>query len=881
MDAIARFFMKAGMLFRREKFNSELEEEMSFHREQKEKELREAGVAPEAAHQAAAREFGNPTRLKEQSYEVMGFRFETVWQDLHFALRQLRRSLGFTLTAILMLALGIGASVAIFAFVDAALIKPLPYKDPTRLVDVNERAKMFPRSNLSYQDYVDWKKMNRVFSALEAYGGGGYLLSTPSGVEPVQAARVSAGFFRVLGVTPALGRDFYDGEDQPGAADTVIVTYATWQARFGGRKDILGQTVKLDDKPHTIIGVLPASFQFAPRGKAEFWATMHTLTSCEKRRSCHNLYGVARLKDGVTVQMALAEMTSIAKQLEVQYPVSNRGQGASVMPLYEEIVGDIRPILLVLLGGAGLLLLIACVNVSSLLLVRSEARKREVAVRGALGASPARLVRQFITEALVLTIAGGALGLLCADGAMQVLLRLLSKDMLFYMPYLGGIGLNAHVVAFAGMISLLAAALFALTPVLRLPLAQLREGLTEGGRSSAGTFWRRFGANLVVLELAIAVVLLVGAGLLGKSFYKLLHVELGFQPDHLATVQVVLPETTYAKDPQVVAVSRQILARVSSLPGVKSAALTTELPVSGNGDTNWIRFVGKPYSGEHNEVNQREVSSDYFKTLQAKLVQGRVFTDDEDASKPQVTVINKALARLYFPGEDPVGKKFGDMELTPKSIREIVGVVDDVKEGSLDSEIWPAEYDPTNQNANHYISLVVRTSQDEKLLLPALVGAIHEIDPGIGAIDEITMVQRINESQTAYLHRSSAWLVGGFAAMALLLGVVGLYGVIAYSVSQRTREIGVRMALGAQQSSVYRMILKEAGWLTGFGIVAGLMCSIAVATLMRKVLFGIHTWDVSTLAAVALVLGTSALLASYFPARRAASVNPVEALRAE
>src|SRR6266478_1468397 len=285
MDAIARFFKKAGMLFRREKFSSELEEEMSFHREQKEKELRDSGVAPDAAHHAAALEFGNPTRLKEQSYEVMGFRLETVWQDLHFALRQLRRSLGFTLTAILMLALGIGASVAIFAFVDAALIRPLPYKDPTRLVDVNERAKMFPRSNLSYQDYVDWKKMNEVFSTLEAYGGGGYLLSTPSGVEPVQAARVSAGFFRVLGVTPVLGRDFYDGEDLPGAADTVMVTYATWQSRFGGRKDIVGQTVKLDGTPNTIIGVLPPSFQFAPRGKAEFWATLHTLTSCEKRRA--------------------------------------------------------------------------------------------------------------------------------------------------------------------------------------------------------------------------------------------------------------------------------------------------------------------------------------------------------------------------------------------------------------------------------------------------------------------------------------------------------------------------------------------------------------------------------------------------------------------
>ena len=315
MDPIARFFKKLGTLLRRERFSSELEEEMAFHREQKEQELRAAGLAPDAAHHTAAREFGNATRLKEKSYEVMGFRFETILQDLHFALRQLRRSPGFTSTAILMLALGIGASVAIFAFVDAALIKPLPYLDPNRLIDVNESAKMFPRSNLSYQDYVDWKKMNKSFSAFEAYTGTGYLMNTPSGVEPVQGARVSAGFFRVLGITPILGRDFYDGEDQPGASDNVIATYQTWQERFGGRKDIIGQTVRLDGKPNTIIGVLPATFQFAPRGKAEFWATVHTLTGCEKRRGCHNLYGVARLKDGVTLQMALADMTAIAKQL--------------------------------------------------------------------------------------------------------------------------------------------------------------------------------------------------------------------------------------------------------------------------------------------------------------------------------------------------------------------------------------------------------------------------------------------------------------------------------------------------------------------------------------------------------------------------------------
>jgi predicted permease len=881
MDSVARFFKKLGMLLRREKFNSELEEEMSFHREQKERELRETGVDPEAAHRVAALEFGNATRLKEQSYEVMGFRFETVWQDLHFAFRQLRRSPGFTLTAILMLALGIGASVAIFAFVDAALIKPLPYADPTRLVDVAERGKLWPRSNLSYQDYVDWKRMNKVFSALEAYTGGGYLMKTATGIEPVSAARVTAGFFRVLGVKPILGRDFYDGEDQPSGGDTMILTYHTWQERFGGRKDIIGQTVDLDGVPNTIVGVLPASFQFAPRGNAEFWVTVHKLSNCEKRRSCHNLYGVGRLKDGVTVQSALADMTAIAKQLEVQYPGSNRDQSASVKPLYELIVGDIRPILLVLLGGAVLLLVIACVNVSSLLLVRSESRKREIAVRGALGASPSRLVRQFITEAVLLVSAGGLLGLLCAYGGMQALLRMISKDMLAYVPYLAGVNLNLHVVLFALAISLLAAVIFALTPVVRLPLNALREGLTDGGRGTAGTVWRRFGANLVVVELAVAVVLLVGAGLLGKSFYKLLHVDLAFQPDHLATMQVALPMTTYSKDTQQVAVQRQVLDRIRSLPGVQSASLTSVFPVSGNGNTDWIRIVGKPYNGEHNEVNQREVSSDYFKTLEARLEQGRFFTDDEDASKPKVVIVNKAFVRKYLPGEDPLGRVMGDTELTPKSLRQIIGVVDDIRESSLDVDTWPAEYTPANQGPDNYFGLMVRTSQAEATMLPVLRETIHQIDPGIGVFDEQTQLQRINESQTAYLHRSSAWLVGGFAAMALLLGVVGLYGVIAYSVSQRTREIGVRMALGAQQSSVYRMILKEAGWLTGAGIVAGLLCSVVVATLMQKVLFGIHSWDVSTLVGVALVLGAAALLASYFPARRAASVNPVEALRAE
>ncbi|MCU1319594.1 MAG: Macrolide-specific ABC-type efflux carrier, partial [Edaphobacter sp.] len=368
---------------------------------------------------------------------------------------------------------------------------------------------------------------------------------------------------------------------------------------------------------------------------------------------------------------------------------------------------------------------------------------------------------------------------------------------------------------------------------------------------------------------------------LGKSFYRLLHVELGFQPDHLATLQVSLSGISYGKDEQVVAVERQIVSRIKSLPGVRSVGISSRLPVSGNGNTTWVRFVGRPYHGEHNEMNFRDVSSDYFTTLQAKLVRGRFFTDEEDVSKPLVAIINKAMARQYFPSEDPIGKRIGDSELSPKSIREIIGVVDDVRESSLDAEIWPAVYYPFDQDPDNYFNLVVRTSQDEKSILPTLGSVIHQIDPGIGTIGEATMNQQISNSQTAYLHRSSAWLVGGFAAMALLLGVVGLYGVIAYSVSQRTREIGVRMALGAQRGSVYQMIMKEAGWLTGAGIFAGLVCSVGTATLMRKLLFGIRTWDVSTLVAVAILLGVSALVASYIPARRAASVNPVEALRAE
>ena len=876
-----RWFGKMIFLFRRGRFRRELEEEMSFHREQTERELLADGMSARDARYAAIRQFGNPTRLHERSHEVVSFKVETVVQDLRYALRQTRKNPGFALTAIVILALGIGASVAIFAFVDAALVKPLPYADPTKLVAVNESSSGFERNNLSYPDYVDWKRMNTVFSSMEVFTGTGYSLNTPTGTEPVPGERVSAGFFSTLGIKPALGRDFRVGEDAPGTSPVVLLSYGTWQKRFGGRADVIGQVVNLSGVAHTIIGVLPRDFEFAPRDNAEFWEAMQPTRECEKRRSCHNLDGLGRLKDGVLVASALAEMKSIALQLEKQYPDSNRGNSASIIPLSEAIVGQIRPILLVLLGGAGLLMLIACVNVSSLLLVRAESRRREIAVRGALGASRSRLNRQFVTEGLVLVALGASVGLLFAYLGMKALVGLISRDMMIGMPFLRGLGFNAHVLLFAACLSVIATVLFSVTPMLHFKFSKMRDGLTEGARGSAGTLWRRMGSHLVVIELATAVVLLAGAGLLGKSLYKLLHVDLGFEADHLVTINVGLAEAAFSKDAQVVAFARDAVRRIEGLPGVESAAVTSQLPVTCNCNTDWVRFVGKPYNGIHNEVNERDVSSKFFNTIHAKLVRGRYFNDAEDGSKPFVIMVNESFAKKYFPGEDPIGKKVGDTELTPKSIREIVGVVADFKDAGLDQDQWPAEYYHFNQNTDTYFSFLVRTRGNEKTVLPALAGAIHQVSSQAAVEEASTMTDNINNSYTAYLHRSAAYLVGGFALLALVLGVVGLYGVIAYSVSQRTREIGVRMALGAQKAAVYQLVLGEAGRLVLIGVVVGLAASIWAATAMGKLLFGVQRWDVETLAVVALVLGGSAMIASFIPARRAASVNPTEALRAE
>ena len=801
--------------------------------------------------------------------------------DIRHSLRQLVQNPGFACVAIVVLALGMGASIAIFAFVQATLIKPLPYLNPGRLVSATESVAMIPRADLSYPDYLDWKNKNDVFQSLDVWDQRGYMLATSSGVQLVPGARVSDGFFKTLGVLPLIGRDFYAGEDLPAAPRTVMLSHAGWQKWFGGRPDVIGQAVTLSGDSYIVAGVLPRDFQFALAGSPDFWATLHVKGDCDLRRSCHGLNGVARLKDGVSVDKANAEMKVIAAQLERQYPDSNRDQGAIVEPLREVIVGQVRPLLLVLLAGAGLLLLIACVNVSSLLVVRSESRRREIAVRSTLGASHARLIRQFATESFVLVLAAAVLSLGFAALFVKALLGFITKDIQSYTPYLNGLGINRYGVAFAVGLSLLSWFLFSLAPSLRLMFTgDLRDGLAEGGRAASGRLWRRFASHLVVVEIALAVILLAAAGLLTKSFYRLLHVQVGFQSDHLATLQVALPPN-YATDEQKVRITRQLLSRLTSLPGVKSVGLTSRMPVTSNGNTTWIRLVGKPYHGEHNEVNERDVSSEFFQTLQARLLRGRYFTDAEDTSKPGVAVINQALANVYFPGEDPIGKRIGDTTLSPKSLVEVIGVIDDIREGSLEDKVWPAIYYPLNQSPDNFVTVFARTDQDERSVLPTMVAAIRALDPSIAVFDEATMSQRIYNSPSAYLHRTSACLIGGFAAVALVLGAVGLYGIVAYSVGQRTREIGVRIALGAQRAAVYQLVMKEAGKLTGSGIIFGLVLAVAAAALMKKLLFGVPAWDIPTLLAAGGALTIAALLASYFPARRAVSVNPVDALRAE
>ena len=869
---------------RRSRAEDELNAELESHIEMHTDDNIRQGMSPGQARREAILRLGGVASAKESYRDRRGLPFvEHLAQDSRFALRQLRKHIAFSGIAVLILGLGLSASVAIFAFVDAAFLRPLPYEDPTRLLGVFETSKGCPNCNLSYLDFVDWKRLSNAFEGFDAYTGSRFLLNNAvTGVEPASGARVSSGFFRTLGVRPVLGRDFHEGEGSPSAAPTALLSYEAWQTRYAGRPDVVGEKVLLDGTPVSIAGVLPSDFHFAPVGTADFWVILQPVSSCDKRRSCHNLFGVARLRDGISQEAAQANVVAIAQQLEQEYPASNRGQGAIVVPLAEVISGNIRPLLSALLLGALLLLLIVWANVASLLLVRSESRRREFAVRRALGASTGRLVSQFFVEGVVITALGSSFGLAAGVWAMQLLRSLIPKFMLDGLPFLRDAGLSGRVILFAIALSLIAVALFAFTPALHLALSKTRDGLAEGARGSAGLAWRRIGSKLVVAELATAVVLLVAAGLLGKSLNRLLQVPLGFQPENLVTLQLAIPPNAYAEPAKQTALQRLIETRLQGLPGVAAVGLSSQLPVTHQGNTRWIKFVGRPSNGEHIDVPERAVSAGYFAAIGARLRKGRFFEATDDASKPLVAIINETFAREHFPGEDPIGKQIDYSSSPAPAPTLVIGVIDDLKEGQLDSDNRSILYIPLLQDRGFNLALTVRAAPGTESTMPgAIRQEIRQIDPAIASIGGDLMTIRIRDSRSAYLHRSSAWLAGAFAGLSLLLCVVGLYGVIAFSVSQRTREIGVRMALGAGRGAVYSLVLREAGWLIAAGLLIGLTSAVALARFLDGLLFGVSAWDGLTLSAVSLVLAGAALLAAYVPAHRAAGVNPVDALRAD
>jgi macrolide transport system ATP-binding/permease protein len=855
--------LRLRSLFHRRQVEQELDEELRYHLE---REAAERGVLVTAGL----------AQRKEECREARGLSLlETTLQDVRYAFRQIRKNPAFGFTAVFVLGLGIAAAATVLAFVDAALIRPLPYRDQSRLIGVYESSPTYPRSIVSYFDFKDWQRMNSAFSSLDAYAlNGNFTLTASTGLEQVSGTRVSAGFFRTLGVTPMLGRDFLPAEDSDSAAQTVLITYAAWQKRFGGRRDVLGQVLILNGSPTTIVGVLPRDFQFALY-PGDFYGNLRGTGGCERARGCRNLTPVGRLKDGVSLDRATAQIRAIAMRLKRQFPADNSDiDNVRLIPLRELIVGDVRPILLVLLAGAILLLLIACANVSTLLLARSDRRGGEFALRRALGAPPSRLFRQFLVEGVVLAGAGGSLGILAAHWGIRLLLTLVPPEQLDTMPFLQRLAVSPLTTAAVAILATLAAAMFALIPGSTSVTSEM------AARGSTGTSWRRLGSRLVVLEVAIAMVLMVGAALLGQSLYRLLHLDLGFNPDRLALAGTMWRPEDYTTDAKQVALFREMERRIAAVPGVKSVGLCVPPPVDSDWATGSFHIVGQPNRGETNEVYQRPVSAAFFATIEARLLLGRTFRDDEDASMPLVAVVNQALVRRYFGGAQAVGRSIY-YDWDPKHPMQIVGVVADIKEGPLQGANSPAVYRPIYQQPTSWPTVLIRTREAESAVLPRVVTAIHQIDPLIAVSGEESMTDRIDRSPTAYLHRSAAYVVGAFAAVALLLSVVGLYGVVAYAVSQRTREIGLRMALGAGTSSVQRLILTEAGRLAALGLAFGLAGSLAGATLLRNLLFGVSASDVPTLIGVAAVLGSSTILASFIPARRAASLNPVDALRSE
>ena len=806
---------------------------------------------------------------------------DSLIKDLKFAFRSFLKRPGFAAVAVVTLALGIGGSTAIFTVVDAALLRGLPYKSPDRLVHLWEKTPQdaFSKREFSYPDYQDYQK-NNVFDGLAAYTGGRVLLSGDGDSESVGGPRVNASFFNVLGVDPILGRTFQQGEDQQGGPRVVVLSYGLWQRRFGGDTGVVGKPLTINGDSYQIIGVLPASFQFALRN-GELWLPYQPTQNQLTRRFMHGTNLIGRLKPGVDEAQAQSELSVIASRIEQEHNQSHAGTSVRILPLQEEIIGTVRPILLVLLAAVGFVLLIACANVASLLLTRSLGRQKEVAIRSALGASRWRVVRQLLTESLVLSLLGGAAGLLIAYWGVPALVSALPQNQLIAMPFLKTLSLDANILAFSFGLSLVTGLVFGLAPALQSSRLDLNEVLKEGGRNMAAGAGHRLRSAMVVTEIALAVVLLIGAGLMMKSLLRLLQTNVGFKTDNLLTMTMVLPPAKFTDANQLINFNDQIQERVRALPGVTNAGTVDILPLNGGNTTRfYIDRDPVPPPGKEIEANMRFVSDSYFQTLGVPLLAGRVFDQRDTPDKPAVVMIGKTIADRLFAGRDPVGRKirYNAIEAAPV---EIVGVVGDVKITGLDEALRPVLYYPYRQNAGPFANLVVRTNSDPAALTASVRNEIRNLESGAAILNVNTMDQMIAQTPASFMRRFPALLIGIFAVVALLLASIGIYGVVSYSVSQQTHYIGVRMALGASPADILKMVLKQGLVLALLGVAIGVGAALGLMRLLRTLLFEVSTNDVTTFGLVAGGLFFVALIACYLPARRATKVDPLVALRYE
>ncbi|HEY3040204.1 MAG TPA: ABC transporter permease [Pyrinomonadaceae bacterium] len=802
-------------------------------------------------------------------------------QDLRYAVRTLLKKPGFTLVAVVTLALGIGASTAIFTVVDTALLRGLPYKSPERLYHLWESTpqKEFAQREFSYPDYQDYQK-NQTLEGIAAYTGGGAIMSGRGEPERVFAPSATANFFSLLGVDPVIGRTFQPGEDKPGAARVTVLTYGMWQRRFGGNKEIIGQSLTLNGDSYTVVGVLPASFEFAMRA-ADLWRPYQPTEAQLTRRFMHGTNVIGRLKTGVTLEQAQTELSLIASRIEQENKQSHAGTGLRLVPLQEQIVGQVKPILLVLLAAVGLVLLIACANVASLMLTRSLGRQKEVAIRAALGASRWRVIRQLLTESVLLSLTGGAAGLLVAYWGVSALVAALPENQLNALPFLKSLHIDTSILAFSFGLSLLTGIIFGLAPALQSSRLDLNEILKEGGRNTGGGAGHRLRSALVMSEIALAVVLLVGAGLMMKSLLRLLQANIGFNPENLLTMTVVLPAAKYDDANRQINFYEQLKERVQSLPGVSGVGAIDNLPLQG-GNTTRFNIEGDPIPppGQAIEANFRVVSDTYFQTLGVPIISGRMFDERDTADATGVVIIGKSLADRVFAGRDPIGRRlvFTSGQAQPV---QVIGVVGDVKIGGLDEAIRPVTYYSFRQIPGIGTNLVVRTASDPAVLASAIRNEIRTLEPDVAIFNVRAMEELISTSPAAFMRRFPALLISIFAGVALLLAAIGIYGVVSYSVNQQTHHIGVRMALGAQASDILKMVLKQGLALALVGLAIGVVAALTLMRLLRTLLFEVQTTDTATFGIVVSTLLAVALLACYLPARRATKVDPLVALRYE